>query len=306
MENIEFNNVIMLDIISIIIIVAFILVNYFRGFTKTAISVVGYILAVVLGSILGDMSAQNLYDSAIKQGILSNIQTVLKDNDVIESINDKVKEVTYGIDIGNERLSVILSSPDSMYNTINTNGNEFLSMESIDNLLSETIDETIGESLRAVVPTSAVDYVINTIKSNQEALYGLTSALTKDNEYCAEYLEENFIAPIVVYIVKIAIFTIVFFITMIIAKIISSSVHDVDVFPGMTVSLDRFLGAIAGLIEAIVLLLLLCIFLKWIVSVNVGNSRLFDSVAIEQDTILFKYIYNIDTLKLLTNVETLS
>lgn len=303
MENIEFNNVIILDIISIIIVLAFMLVNYFRGFSKTVISTVGYILAVVLGSIAGDMSAQNIYDSVLKENIISDIQTVVSKNDIIQPISDKIKDVTYGISISEEKLNVILSSPDSMYNSINSDNNEFMSMEDINILLSEVIDETIGEPLKSVIPTSAVDYMVNAIKSSEDTLYKLTSAFTKDNKSCAIYLEENFIAPIVIYIVKIAIFIIVFFITMIIIKIISSTIHSIDVFPGMTVSMDRFLGAITGLIEAIVLLLLLCIFLKWLVSVNVGNVKFFDSVSIQENTKLFKYIYNIDTLNLLTNIN---
>lgn len=302
MENITLNNVMVLDVISIIVILAFVLVNYFRGFSKTVISVVGYILAIVLGSFAGDMSASNIYDSFLKENIISDVENVVKDNDVVTSISDKIKKVTYGISISKDKLDILLSSPDSMYNAINTNGNEFLSKDDINELLSEVIDETMSKPLKAVIPKSAIDYMVNAIKSNEQVLYGLTSALTKDSQTCARYIEETFIAPIVIYIVKIAVFVVVFFITMIIAKIISTSIHDIDVFPGMSVSADRFLGALTGLVEAVVLLLILAIFLKWIVSVNVGDSKIFESSAV-QNTKLFKYIYNVDTLKLVATLK---
>ncbi|MGN1412298.1 MAG: CvpA family protein [Oscillospiraceae bacterium] len=302
MENITLNNVMVLDVISVIVIVAFVMVNYFRGFSKTVISVIGYILAIVLGSFAGDMSASNIYDSFLKENIISDVETVIHDNDVITSISDKIKTVTYGINISTNKLDALLSSPDSMYNAINTNGNEFLSKDDINNLLSEVIDETMSKPLKAVIPSSAIDYMINLIKSNENVLYGLTSALTKDSRTCAEYIEETFVSPIVIYIIKIAVFVVIFFITMIIAKIISTSIHDIDVFPGMSVSVDRFLGALTGLVEAIVVLLILAIFLKWIVSVNIGDSKIFESNAI-QSTKLFKYIYNVDTLKLVTTLK---
>lgn len=302
MENISFSNVLILDIITIVIILLFTIMNYFRGFSKTIISAVGYILAIVLGSIAGDMSAQNIYDSLLKQEIISDVQQVIEKNDVISPISDKIKKVTYGINISEDKLNVLLSSEDSMYNAINSNGTEFCSRQDIDNLLGEVIDETLSKPLKTVIPSSAVDYMINAVKSSNDMLYGLTSALTKDSKSCAEYIEHTFISPIVIYIVKFAIFIIVFFITMTIAKIISATIHNIDVFPGMTVSMDRILGACIGLIEAIIFLLILCIILKWIVSVNVGNPNIFDNLSI-QNTKLFKYIYNIDTLKVLTTLK---
>lgn len=302
MENISFSNVLILDIITIVIILLFTIMNYFRGFSKTIISAVGYILAIVLGSIAGDMSAQNIYDSLLKQEIISDVQQVIEKNDVISPISDKIKKVTYGINISEDKLNVLLSSEDSMYNAINSNGTEFCSRQDIDNLLGEVIDETLSKPLKTVIPSSAVDYMINAVKSSNDMLYGLTFALTKDSKSCAEYIEQTFISPIVIYIVKFAIFIIVFFITMTIAKIISATIHNIDVFPGMTVSMDRILGACIGLIEAIIFLLILCIILKWIVSVNVGNPNIFDNLSI-QNTKLFKYIYNIDTLKVLTTLK---
>lgn len=304
MGSIEFNNVLVLDIVSIIILLVYVLVNYSRGFARTVISAVGYIVAIVLASIAGDVSAQNLYDTLLKDDITSNVETVLEKNEVIEPISTKIKDVTYGISLSKDKLSVVLQSPDSMYSAINSNdGVEFMSQSDIDELLGEVIDENLGEPLKKVIPTSAVDYMVNAIKSSEETLYGLTSALTQDNKTCAEYLEEHFIQPVVVYIVKIAIFIVVFFIVMIITKVISSTIHNIDVFPGMSVSMDRILGGITGLVEGIVLILLLCIFLKWAISVNVGSEKLFSSEDINDKSLLFKYFYNIDTLKLLTSIK---
>lgn len=299
MENGAFSNYLIFDIGTILIILVCVLVNAKRGFAKIFISILGYILAIVLGSIVSDAFAEPIYNSVLKSQTINNVQEVLGEHDVSTSISDRITQDTYGVKISDEKLKNIISSSDGMYNAINgTNGNELLSKDKIVNLIAESIEDEISEPLQSILPSSVVEYMMNSIKSNSDTLYSTASVLVQDDANPAEYIEQTFVRPILIYIIKMSVFFIVFFIVMIMVKMMSKSMENKDSTPTIVTSTNKLLGALLGFIGAIILLLIISIVLKFLVSVNGGVSEILNEDTI-QNTKIFKYIYNIDTLKLL-------
>lgn len=288
------------DGILAIVLLLFMFVNYKRGFSKTFISVIGYVLAIILGCVAGDTGAEPIYNSILKDASVSEIQEVLSKADVSKSLIEDIKKDTYGIVISEDKLKKVISSPNAIYSVINGNdGSEMLSNDEISMLISNSINNAIGESLKSVLPASAVDYMMNSLSSSSDNLYKTATILvTEDSKTSAEYLEETFVRPIVIYIVKMAIFFVVFFIVMILVKLIAKSIENNNSSPTMASVTDKVLGAIFGIIEAVIVLILVSIVLKWIVTSSVATSSILNDDVI-QSTTIFKYIYNLDTLKIL-------
>jgi len=298
-ESGAFSNYLIFDIGTILIILVYVLVNAKRGFAKIFISILGYILAIVLGSIVSDTLAEPIYNNVLKSETINNVQQVLDEHDVSTSISDRITQDTYGIKISDEKLKKVISSSDGMYNAINgTDGNELISKDKIVNLIGESIEDEISKPLKSILPGSVVDYMMNSIKSNSDTLYSTASVLVQDDANPAEYIEQTFVRPILIYIIKMSIFFIVFLIVMIIVKMISKSMENNDSTPTIVTATNKLLGAILGLLQAIILLLIISIVLKFLVSVNGNVSEILNEDTI-QNTKIFKYIYNIDTLKLL-------
>lgn len=286
---------------TILIILIFLIVNVKRGFTKTFISVLGYILAILLGSVAADTTSEPTYDSVLSKQIVADVQDVLDDNNIASSICNRIKKDTYGIVISEDKLSKVVTSSSSLYNAINgKDGAELISNEKINRLLGESIEEAISEPLKSILPSPAVDYMINSLKSNSELLYNTVPVLLQDNKSAAEYIEHTFIRPIVIYIIKMAIFFVVFLIVMILVKMISKSFENNDTLPTLAVASDRLLGAILGIAEGMILVILVSVVVKLLVYSSGGTSELLNEDVI-QSTKLFKTIYNLDVLKMLTN-----
>jgi uncharacterized membrane protein required for colicin V production len=140
--------------------------------------------------------------------------------------------------------------------------------------------------------------MLNTMRSSDEGLYSTLPSLLKTDKDSAEYIEETFVKPVVVYIINMAIFLILFFIVMVIVKIVSKHIENNTAGIVAVSTTDRVLGGIFGIVEAFVILLLAVVVIKWQVFVHVDTSQILNDSVI-QSTKLFKYIYNIDTIKLI-------
>lgn len=299
-ENISYGSLIF-DGATILIILILLIVNVKRGFSKTFISVIGYIFAILLGSITADSVAEPTYDSVLSNQIVIDVQDVLEDNNVASSICARIKKDTYGIIIGEDKLESVISSSKSLYNAINgDDGSELISKEKIDILLGESIEDAISEPLKNIIPSFAVDYMMNTLKSDSNMLYSTASILLQDSKTAAEHIEQNFIRPIVIYIIKMAIFFVVFLIIMILVKMVSKSFENNDSLPSLAIASDRLLGAILGIAEGMILVILASVVVKLFVYSSGGTSELLNDEVI-QSTKLFKTIYNLDVLKMLTD-----
>ena len=253
-----------------------------------------------MGSINSDASAEPTYDSVLSNQIVANVEEVLDKHSVASSICDRIKKDTFGVVISQDKLSKVVASSGSLYNAINGKDNEFLSMDKINTLLGESVEDAISSPLKNVLPSPAVDYMINSLKSNSDLLYTTVPILLQDNKSAAEYIEQTFIKPIVLYIIKMAIFFVVFLIVMIIVKIISKTIENNDSLPTIAVASDRLLGAILGIAEGMILLILISVVVKLLVYSSGGTSEIFSSEVI-QSTKLFKTIYNLDIIKMFTN-----
>lgn len=297
-EFLESHATLIFDIGALIVVAVFLIVNIIRGFAKTYISVIGYVLAIIIGGIAGDGASEAIYTSVLQGQNVQNVQEALQDADVSTAISDRIKTETYGVSLSESKLYKVSSSAESMYRAINTGDSEMFSSDKIREFIAESVDESLAETMKTTIPSSAVNYMVNTIKSSDEGMYSSLPSILSSDKDSAEYLEENFVKPVVVYIIKMAIFLILFFIIMVIIKIVSKHIEDSTVNPVEGSTTDKVLGAVFGIVEAIIILLLAVVVIKWQVFVHVDTSPILNDSVI-QDTKIFKYIYNIDTLKLL-------
>jgi hypothetical protein len=182
---------------------------------------------------------------------------------------------------------------------INKSGDaEILSTDEIDALVVDSIATELGEPLRKeACPGIAVDYMLNYMRSNPDRLYSTATILLQDDTTAtAEYVENKFIRPIVVYILKMAIFFIAFFVVMVAVKLVSNAMENAGNTVNTFGTTDVVLGAVLGIVEGCVALIVLSVVLKLLVLSDVNTSTILSDSAI-QSTRLFKYIYSIDAVK---------
>lgn len=292
------NATLIFDIGALVVVLVFLILNIVRGFSKTYISVIGYVVAIIVGGIAGDGISETVYDSILRGQNVQNVQEALENVDVSKAITERIKVETYGVSLSANKLAKVATSADSMYRAINTGNSELLSSDKIRELVTESVEESLSDTMKSTIPSSAVDYMLNTMYSSDSGLYSTLPSLLSEDRESAEYIEDSFVRPVVVYIIKMAIFLVLFFIIMVIVKVISKHVENSSTTPIMSHTADRVLGGIFGIVEAGIILILAIVVLKWQVFVHVDTSTILND-SVVQNTKLFKYIYNIDTIKLL-------
>lgn len=289
------------DIVVVLLVVIFIILNTKRKFSNVFVTIIGYVVAIVLGSMVGDATGEPLYTNFIQSSNVQDISDVLEKNTVTEDIISTIKKETFGVNIPENSLKSIISSPDKMYSTINGNkGSEMFTKEEIADMISSSINDSLYDDLVQVMPSVAVKYMMNSITSDDDLTYQVANHFVNDDYYdstLSEYVVSTFIKPIVIYITKGAVFLILFLIVMIITKIINKNLDDNGRLPILSDFLDGFLGAISGIIEAVVLVLLATIVLRLVVLVDCNLNSMFTQDTIQQ-TMIYKYLYDIVLLRI--------
>lgn len=287
------------DIVVVLLVVVFIILNAKRKFSNVFVTIIGYVVAIVLGSMVGDATGEPLYNNFIQSSNVQDISDVLEKNTVTEDIISTIKKETFGVNIPENSLKAIISSPDKMYSTINgNNGSEMFTKEEIADMISNSINDSLYDNLVQVMPSVAVKYMMNSIANDDNLTYQVANHFVNDDiNTLSEYVVSTFIKPIVIYITKGAVFLILFLIVMIITKIIHKNLDDNGNLPILSDFFDGFLGAISGIVEAIVLVLLATIVLRLVVLVDCNLNSMFTQDTIQQ-TMIYKYLYDIVLLRI--------
>ncbi len=107
-------------------------------------------------------------------------------------------------------------------------------------------------------------------------------------------LMDGIISPACIIIIRVIIVIILFTVFMAALSLIARGAGLINKIPVLG-KVNSFLGGIAGLCEAAVIIVLICLLTRLIASIFSGNVILFNDTAINS-TFLFKYIYNLDFL----------
>ena len=183
----------------------------------------------------------------------------------------------YGI--GNIVLSHIIASNL-------TSGSFFDALTDIGNRFSETFSiglRDLGSGLSS---------------GSREAVYKVVvSIITIAGESYGDRIMNDIITPMVLTPLKIIIFLVIFTLVIILLNIIASASKIINRIPIVS-SVNGVLGAVLGLIEAVVVLIVICTAMKFLISVCGENLVFINDPTIDK-TFIFRYIYSFDPLKLL-------
>lgn len=137
---------IILDIVLIVIFVAFILVAAKKGFAKTLLELVAVVAALVLSYQLSPIAAQTTYDSLLKQKMISSIET---------RIDEKIESST----VAQKAEATLDAIPDFVVSLASSAGVEIDSIKSkiaTEKFISENVAAELVEKVAAPIVVSAL------------------------------------------------------------------------------------------------------------------------------------------------------
>lgn len=155
----------------------------------------------------------------------------------------------------------------------------------------------IGNKISEIVPVGFEKYGEQIEDESRGKIYELILSIisTQNNNYGSR-ITNDIISPIILTPLKIILFIALFGLVKFILNLIAKTTQVINRIPVLS-SVNQFLGVIFSAIEASILIIIICIILKFIISFF-DNSLLFLNDETIERTVLFKYIYAFDPLKI--------
>lgn len=152
------------------------------------------------------------------------------------------------------------------------------------------IIDTVADSLPFYVPGSTGEE--NTGSILEKITASAISTVQTDN--LAHRIADDIIKPVILVPMRTLIFAAIFVIIVVAVNLLAKlfkAVNEIPVIGGI----NKLFGAVAGFVQAAVVIFLVCIFVQVIVSLT-GNEIIFLNTMTIDETYVFKYIYYFDFL----------
>ncbi|MCL2633217.1 MAG: CvpA family protein [Oscillospiraceae bacterium] len=149
--------------------------------------------------------------------------------------------------------------------------------------LSETMEETLPGFSRA--SQGNIDLVAML----------LTTVIKSDSQTLAETVNDNIVKPVLVVPVRVVVFSIIFAVLNIGVAIAVKSLKLINRIPVIG-KINTFGGAVLGVLEATVVVFLVCIGIRLLITIT-GDNIIFLNTMTVNETFIFKHIYYMEFLK---------
>lgn len=271
-----------------------------KGFAKTVIVMVGYLLGVFLAASVSGSSAEFIYKKSVKQSNISAIQDALSENDFASKTKSYIDGLGYNVTVSTSELNEIFSDGgdinSSLYTYVNSiNGRTVDTKESFDAKMTEGFAEIMNNILSSKLTRYAGEMTEEKIRSDMSGfnetlaiMYGQGGS----SQNSATYIEENYTAESSIDILKIFCFIIIILFFMTIIKIIAEKLNNGEAVRPIGDIANHVVGGIIGIIEGVVLSFIFIAAVRACVILGNNEMILFNSETIDK-TILFKYIYSL-------------
>lgn len=275
------------DLTVLAIIVFCIWGGWRRGIWRTITSLLGYILAAFLSSILVEPIAEVVYDRWLASYCIEYL------NDQIETYNlpQTLQSVfdNYGIHLDQNQLQKLTEESGSTVDQLCMATG--LSENALENGLLQSLNSSTLAGYTGL-PTWMTQALLpsESIRENSDRLIETAAViLSGDSEKASEQLTENYIRPVVISFVKFILFFLLFLLISAIIQVIIKGISYL-LRSNRLLYLNQILGAAVGCLQAILFLLLMKTLTNWLVDGGADHLAFFNEAMIKK-TILFQYIY---------------
>ena len=270
-----------------------------RGFTKVLIASIGYIIAVLLASVLAYASSAALYDSVARPSDISAIETINVKVDFPTVLHEAIKAEQFGAKIDKADVVAILRrNPkefDKELRLLAENRNEkFYGYASqFEERMRQTVIKVYGDQLAERMPRYVQMNFARQVEGKPETIGLVIEAVYNSklsSKEAAAVIEDMFAKEPTQEVLQIFVYLIVFCILMVFAALISAALEYKLIFSFNKAS-DHALGALLGVVEALALLFFFTIAVRLVVQLGGGTLLCFNDPTIARSKV-FSFFYD--------------
>lgn len=266
-----------------------------RGLMKTLVFTALIVGAFFASWFVAEVCAPVIYDNFIKEKVISSVSSSINGVDSSQVASDLVSKGDFGVELSKEEIDEIIVSYDDIFQGIagelRRNGSQASEGE-----IKEDVENLAAPEIINILFDGNLDYTY--IKTSLEALdldteniFGVIDTFLRgSNESISESAEENLIAPIAIWIIKILIMVILFFILRLIIGPISNLFKAVNKIP-IIGPVNALLGGVLNCGISLLVIYIIALLIKVIINIS-NDSLIFINEETIQLTAVFKLIYN--------------
>jgi len=160
--------------------------------------------------------------------------------------------------------------------------------------INENLNKTIANSFNTGMPAFVEKEIKKATQKNNNLLLDTFKVITGDSTKAAEYIEEKYVRSITVKLLKAFIYLISFLILSLVLQFVEKIIRESHSIPVLG-SVDSLFGAILGIIQALAIMILISLVIKFVISLSINEIPIFNSNTINQ-TKIFKHIYDLNEI----------
>ena len=268
----------------------------------------------VLGeNIITDMGKIDMSKAVVGGKFLNSIELVpdstgkitldLSDIDLTETGIQDVDLSVFGITEGFDYSLVKVGNVEITENELKNNSIETIVLARVlsTNIKSGSLFnafENIGAKISEALPIVFDSYSEDVSDGNSDIIYNLILSVTDlGYDTRSEAVLSNIVDPIVIVPLRIIFFLLIFIIVGLILTALANASKIINHIPLIS-SVNELLGGILGFIKAIIIILIICIFVRFLISLT-NESLVFINTYTIENTLFFKYVYGFDIFSLI-------
>lgn len=285
------------DAIIITLICGLVYKNAKKGFVKSIMMIVSYAVAVLVAFPISSLVSNRIYDSYIRDKSVEAVESTVSNFRIEKEIKNIIDQSNFGVQISEEEISAILNSTsdltvdEQIMSLVKAKSGKVIADNGLKENLESHISNRITNRLGDEIPSFVARSVAETTTKNKTLFSDTVKALGSSPSESANFIEENYLRPVTVNVIRIIVFLVLFFVLSLILSISLARLDEVLVSAGVS-KYDGLLGGVIGFVEAMIVIVLVVFLVKLLVTISDGTLVFFNEDTIER-TKVFRLFYNL-------------
>lgn len=282
------------DLAVVVVLLLFFIFGIKRGFIKSVISLICFVLAIVISIFASSKLAQPIYEMCFKEKVTSFIAENIDKIDVSGVVNNYLLK-NVGITADDKTVKSIIGTEGDIKNNIESyakaKGVSLDPMSISQNVDSFLKSDELKGAIETALPSSLASAVFEAAESSAETVSKVLQACVNPNQaQAAEMIEEAFVNDMLILLVKYALFLILFTVLSFIFKLIIAATGIVNKIP-VASGVNRALGGALGILKGGVALVIIAVIISALSALLASRYSVLAESTIN-NSLVFKYFYN--------------
>ena len=272
-----------------------------KGFVKSIILLIGYVVSMVGGFLITSALSPIVYEKFVQSRVEKAVEKKIDNIDIRSEIKSAFKTQNINVTISDNEIQALIEKDGDIaknFADFAKQKDPTLPNSSLESRFNRIFSKNVVlDSIKDKVPDSVYNEVKKYLDNSKNSINNIIKALNNPSkEEGAKELTAIVVEPFVLMIIKIIVFIIAFSLLMFIVRLVSTILSKSLNMVPLVGPLNTFLGGALGFAQGAIIIIVAVLIIKLLVSLTNNQILVFNTPTIEE-TYIFKHIYDIKLFK---------